>query len=104
MAIPTDAKLEREEGQGYRITTVLPDFDGTTTELRTFAFKFKDDNASQTFYDNFEKAKAFNGGSQVPEKKSTEPAKEASVDHVPETTDSAAPAKAVPSFSSLFDF
>ena len=103
VAIPADAKLEREEGQGYRITTVLPDFDGATTEFRTFAFKFKDDSASQTFYDNFEIAKAHNGGSQVPENKSTEPAKSTTVDPVPETPASDTPAKAVPTFSSLND-
>ena len=101
VAIPANANLKREEGQGYRITTSLPDFDGSATELRTFAFKFKDDSASQTFFDNFEKAKAFNGGTPVPEKKTTAPSVKPGAVTNPVTQTKNAPSKAVPTFTTL---
>jgi N-acetylgalactosamine kinase len=99
--LPVDATLKPQGGTKNSMTTFLPDFDGETTEVRTFAFKFKTDEIAASFKEAFDKGVQINatGG----DSSSAEPPKAAPFAPVAAATTTAPPPKAkpVPTFSEL---
>ena len=60
--LPKDATLKPQEGTKTSMVTSLPDFDGDTTEVRTMAFKFKDEDIAGSFAKAFAEAVLSNAG------------------------------------------